>query len=130
MGQPRLLFRLFSSFQTLIKFLQQINVKNSQPSDYESPALTTGPGLNEIVITGKVCFVFTSDFNSHFVLLSDWKLRIQLIFDKTFWWNSPHGTHKSLATTHPHKYRITLRLYPYQIKPRFGLAMVSVLVSS
>ena len=51
-------------------------------------------------------------------------------FDKTFWWNSPHGTHKSLATTHPHKYRITLRLYPYQIKPRFGLAMVSVLVSS
>ena len=55
MGQPRPLFRLFSSFQTN-QFLQQINVKkcsssirrrdsNSQPSDYESPPLTTRPGL-------------------------------------------------------------------------------------
>ena len=55
MGHPRSIFIYFRSFQT-IQFLQQINVKkypssilrwdsNSQPSDYESPPLTTRPGL-------------------------------------------------------------------------------------
>ena len=49
-------FRLFSSFQTNINFLQQINVKkcpssilcwdsNSQPLECESPPITTRPGL-------------------------------------------------------------------------------------
>ena len=49
-------FRLFSSFQTNINFLQQINVKkcpssilcwdsNPQPLVHESPPLTTRPGL-------------------------------------------------------------------------------------
>ena len=51
MGHIGPLFRLFSVFS--IKHLQQINVKiciqylalNSQPSDYESPPLTTRPRL-------------------------------------------------------------------------------------
>ena len=57
MGQPRPLFCLFSSFQTNItNFTTNMNVKkcpssiwrwdsNSQPSDYQSPPLTTRPGL-------------------------------------------------------------------------------------
>ena len=56
-GHPRPLFRLFSVFFKLtMQISQQINVKkwlssiwnwdlNSQPSDYESPPLTTRPGL-------------------------------------------------------------------------------------
>ena len=55
MGHPRPLFRLFFVFfkQTL-QILQKINEKkcirrrdlNSRSSDYESPPLTTKPGLN------------------------------------------------------------------------------------
>ena len=56
-AQPRTLFRLCSVFSSKhYFFLQQINVKNvtgqwdsnSQPSAYESPPLTTGPGLPPI----------------------------------------------------------------------------------
>ena len=62
MGQPRPLFCLFSSFQTNItNFTTNMNVKkcpssirrwdsNSQPSDYESPPLTTRPGLPPIAL--------------------------------------------------------------------------------
>ena len=56
MGQPRPLFRLFSSFQTNITILTTNKCEKcpssiwrrdlkSQPSDYESPPLTTRPGL-------------------------------------------------------------------------------------
>ena len=56
MGQPRPLFVYFRLFKQTLQFLQQINVKkcpssirrwdsNSQPCDYESPPLTTRPGL-------------------------------------------------------------------------------------
>ena len=56
MGQPRALFHLFSSFQTQVQFLQQINVKNVHPlygdrirthdlCERESPPITTRPGL-------------------------------------------------------------------------------------
>ena len=31
MGHPRPLFRLFSSFQTILQFLPQINMKNAHP---------------------------------------------------------------------------------------------------
>ena len=54
MGQPRPLFHLFSSFQTHITILQQINVKkcpssircpdlNSRPLEHESHPITTRP---------------------------------------------------------------------------------------
>ena len=56
MGRPRPLFNLFSSFQTNITILQQINVKkcpssiqcwDSNPwlSEHVSPPITTRPGL-------------------------------------------------------------------------------------
>ena len=54
MGQPRPLFNLFSSFQTNITILttnkcekcpSSIWDSNLQPSDYESPPLSTRPGL-------------------------------------------------------------------------------------
>ena len=56
MGQPWPLFHLFLSFQTNIKFLQQIKVKkcpssircqgsNSWPLEHESPPITTRRGL-------------------------------------------------------------------------------------
>ena len=56
MGQPGLFFVLFLSFQTNITILTtnkcekcpssiQRRDSNSQPSDYESPPLTTRPGL-------------------------------------------------------------------------------------
>ena len=56
MGRPRPLFNLFSSFQTNITILQQINVKkcpssiqcwdsNPRPLEHESPPITTRPGL-------------------------------------------------------------------------------------
>ena len=59
-----LFFVYFWSFQTINTNLQQINVKkcpssircrdsNSQPSDYESPPLTTKPGLPPQT----VCFI-------------------------------------------------------------------------
>ena len=64
MGQPQPLFRLFLSFQTNITILTTHKCEkcpssirrqdsNSQPSDYESPPLTTRPGLppNQICLT-------------------------------------------------------------------------------
>ena len=56
MGQPQPLFHLFSSFQTNITILTTNKCEkcsssiwrwnsNSQPSDYESPPITTRPGL-------------------------------------------------------------------------------------
>ena len=63
MGQPRPLFRLFSVFfkQTLLQFLQQINVKkcpsslrrrdsNPRPLDREPPPITTRPGLPPLIL--------------------------------------------------------------------------------
>ena len=58
MGHPRPLFHLFSSFQSKITFLQQTFVKkspssirfwdsNPQPSEHESPPITTRQGFNE-----------------------------------------------------------------------------------
>ena len=55
-GQPGLFFVYFCLFKQTLQFLQQINVKkcpssirhrdsNQQPPDYESPPLTTRPGL-------------------------------------------------------------------------------------
>ena len=54
---PGLFFVYFRLFKQTLQFSQQINVKkcsssiqcwdsNSQPSDYETPPLTTRPGLN------------------------------------------------------------------------------------
>ena len=56
MGHPRPLFRLFLSFKQTLQFLLQIYVKkcpssircrdlNPQPSDHESPPITTTPRL-------------------------------------------------------------------------------------
>ena len=61
MGQPSLFFVYFCLFKQTIQFLQQINVKkcpssirhwdsNLQPSDYESPPLTTRPVLPVIML--------------------------------------------------------------------------------
>ena len=54
MGQPRPLFVFFNLFNQTCTILQQCEKcssstrrkdSNSQPSDYESPPLTTSPGL-------------------------------------------------------------------------------------
>ena len=61
MGQPQPLFCLNLSFQTNITILTtkkckkcqssiQCQDSNSQPSDYESPPLTTRPGLPPFII--------------------------------------------------------------------------------
>ena len=59
-ADPGLFFVYFHPLKQTIQFLQQINVKkcpssirrqdsNSQPSDYQSPPLTTRPGLPLLV---------------------------------------------------------------------------------
>ena len=67
MSHPRPLCHLFSVFfnQTSIQFLQQINVKkcpsskqcwdsDSQPSDHESPPITTKPGLTPNLVSKRL----------------------------------------------------------------------------
>ena len=60
-ANPSLFFINFCLFKQTLQFLQQIKVKkcpssiqrrdsNFQPSDYESPPLTTGPGLPPILM--------------------------------------------------------------------------------
>ena len=81
MDRPRSLFNLFSSFQTHITILQQINVKNypssiwcrdsnSQPSEHESPPITTRPGLSPYSFD--FCWVGGGDAN-HNASLRWWK---------------------------------------------------------
>ena len=59
-------FHLFSSFQTTLQILQQLNVKkcpssircwdsNSRPLEHESPPITTRPGLPPETFFSKVC---------------------------------------------------------------------------
>ena len=76
MGHPRPLFHLISVFfEQTIKFLQQINVKacpssiwcqdsNLQPSYYESPPITTRPGLPPAAVykLGLVVFGLRDNF--------------------------------------------------------------------
>ena len=70
MDFPQPLFHLFSSFQTNITILQQIYVKkcpsskccwdsNPQPSEYESPPVTTRPGLKYEIF---YCNVYTKKY--------------------------------------------------------------------
>ena len=86
MGQTRPRFHLFSSFQTHITILQQINVtkcpssvrcldSNSQPLEHESPLMTTRPGLppNEFV---SLCKKLQCFFHLGLIWLRETMLRL------------------------------------------------------